>query len=197
MGWVGVWVCGCVGVWVCGCVGVWECGCVGVWVCGCVGGWVGVLVGGWVGECVSVWVGMGVCGWVCGWVRASEQACVCVMCNYVILYMHTPLTCVMCALTDYKLLQITYDSHIRTVQWMQLNFYYKSFNNQLPDYFNHIPYTHNYDIHQHYTLVIETIYNCHIFTMKYANLERGECCSNTTYDCIALSTTHSDKWRLL
>ena len=53
-------------------------------------------------------MGMGVCGWV--------RACVCVMCNYVILYMHPPVTCVMCALTDYKLLQITYDSHIRTVQ---------------------------------------------------------------------------------
>ena len=85
------------GVWVCGCVGVWVCGCVGVLVCGCVGVW--------------VWVCMGVYGWV----RASERS-VCVMCNYVILYMHTPVTCVLCALTDYKLLQIKYDSHFRTVQ---------------------------------------------------------------------------------
>ena len=106
---MGVWVCGCVGVWVCGCVGVWVCGCVGVWVCGCVGVWVCGCVGVWVCGCGWVWVCMGGCE------RANERS-VCVMCNYVILYMHKPVTCVTCALTEYKLLQITYNSHIRTVQ---------------------------------------------------------------------------------
>ena len=55
---------------------------------------------------MGVWVGVWAC--VGGCEPASERACVCVMCNYVLLYMHTPVTCVMCALTDYKLLQITY-----------------------------------------------------------------------------------------
>ena len=33
----------------------------------------------------------------------------------------------------------------------QLKFYFKLINKLLPEYFNHIPYTHNFEIHQNYT----------------------------------------------
>ena len=75
-------------------------------------------------ETEAIELGMCVCVRAC--VRACVRVCVCVcvcVCErvcvrnvqlYNCIYAHTSDMCHVC--TDYKLLQITYDSHIRTVQ---------------------------------------------------------------------------------
>ena len=56
----------------------------------------------------------------------------------------------------FKKLQFLKLNDIHKVQ--QLKFYYKLVNTDLPEYFSHIPYLCNFEIHQHYTRGINNLF---------------------------------------
>ena len=65
---------------------------------------------------------------------------------------------------------------------LQLKFYFKLINKLLPEYFNHIPYTHNFDIHQYYTRGRNNLFiprTTHEFATKYIRHNRIQTVNNT------------------
>ena len=76
----------------------------------------------------------------------------------------------------------------------QLKFYFKLINKLLPEYFNHIPDTHNFEIHQYYTRRKNNLFiprTTHDFATKYIRHNIIQTVNNTPNIILENFHTHS------
>ena len=76
----------------------------------------------------------------------------------------------------------------------QLKLYFKLINKLLPNYFNHIPYTHNYEIHQYSTRGRNNLFiprTTHEFVTKYIRHNIIQIVNNTPNIIIEIFFTQS------